>query len=260
ADPSRTDPLTPHATPVGGLVGRPRRTGVGDAAALDAAFVGGPNDPRAAFPFLVTLPELALYHLKLRNSADRLRNLLAELREKEKVLGRTLDDIHPARAPLAELKSLNDRLTTLRWELLNRIDGVERELRAVRINRRNFARAVTESPFRTARGPLTFALARGGQRHEVQAQMDLGGYRATLRRTAVMFDSLDAADDYYQAVESRKLNTVVILLAAVQAVGLIPASGDEFKTVWWLWRVLLLAAPFAVLAVLGLWYWRRPSD
>ena len=88
-----------------------------EAPVLDLIFVGGRDAAALAeryprHPFLVILPELALCHLKVRNSADNLRSdWLQKLSERE----RELRDLLPGRGEedrdLEKMLDRNDRLT-----------------------------------------------------------------------------------------------------------------------------------------------------
>ncbi len=202
----------------------PQKTnqGVG-APTLDLVFVGGREsaglcEKHHPHPFLFTLPELALCHLKVRNSVENLRlNWLQQLAQRE----RELHDLLPARGEeerdLLKMLDQNDDLTARQAELVDAIAHVQLELRTMRINRENFAAAAASFPFRRVAPRLQHLLIdRWIRRAEPQAENDLGYIQGTLQRAENHFKSIEASAAAYQGRELRQINRKLIWLSVAQ--------------------------------------------
>jgi hypothetical protein len=192
-----------------------------EAPVLDLIFVGGRDATELAeryprHPFLITLPELALCHLKVRNSAESLRfTWLRELADRD----RELRDLFPKRgesiSALAQMRVRNDDITTRQVDLMDALVHVRAQLRTMRTNRDNFVAACSEG-FPTVARRLQQALidswARGT---ELQADNDIDYIEGTLNRAESHFKSIEATATVYQARELKRIARWQIILAVV---------------------------------------------
>jgi hypothetical protein len=198
-----------------------------EAHALDLVFVGGRRDANEKElgesdpydPFLLTLPEMALCHLKVRNSAANLRNhWLPGLADRERQLRNLLPKPGQARPTLLQMLDRNDDITTWQAELVEAVAQVEAELRTMRINRDNFVAAATE-PFHRLADKLRHVLIDRWMRGtEGQAENDLGYIQGTLQLAESHFRSIAASAEAEQARQLKRINRWVIVLGGLQVV------------------------------------------
>jgi hypothetical protein len=214
----------PIVTPIGTMLFGVQRLPLHrqhDAPALDLIFVGGRDAAEISeryplHPFLFTLPELALCHLKVRNSASNIRfDWLKQVAQRE----RELRDLLPLRGEddrdLQKMLGRNDDLTARQAELVDAVAHVESELRTMRINRDNFAAAAR--PFRRVAVKLQHLLIDRWMRGtELQAENDIGYIQGTLRRAENHVKSIEASAEVQQARALRRINATVIVLGLVQ--------------------------------------------
>ena len=203
-----------------------------EAPVLDLIFVGGRDTAAQAehakyprHPFLVTLPELALCHLKVRNSAETLDSTWLP---KVADCDRELRDLFPRRgqriATLEQMRSRNDDITTRQADLVDALVNVRAQLRTMRTNRDNFAstsfgRAFAAKRLSRLRQSLIDVWVRGT---ELQANNDIEYAEGTLQRAENHFKSIEATAALNQAHELTKIYRWQIILAAVGVlVGLI---------------------------------------
>lgn len=218
----------PVATPVGTMLlgtrprppHRPR-----EAPSLDLLFVGGRDAAALAesypvHPFLLTLPELALCHLKVRNSAENLRcRGLPELAAREAGVRDVLPRDGDGPRPRAELLERNDALTTRQAHLVDAVVRVREELRTMRVNRDLFATVAAAPPFDAVAAKLQeLLISRWMRTTELQAENDLGYSDGALLRAETHFHSIEASAEADQARELRSINRWVIVLAVLQVV------------------------------------------
>jgi hypothetical protein len=208
-------PRKPHQQPV--------------APTLDLIFVGGRDAAAIAeryplHPFLLTLPELALCHLKVRNAVENLRfTWLKELADRE----RELRDLLPKRGepmpPLPEMLDLNNDITARQADLVDAVVHVQAELRTMRINRDNFAAAA--QPFKRAAERLeNLLIDRWMSGTELQADNDIGYAQGALERAETHFKRIEDSAEADQARELRTINRRMIFLAVLGVlVGLLSA-------------------------------------
>jgi hypothetical protein len=192
-----------------------------EAPVLDLIFVGGRDAAELAeryplHPFLIILPELALCHLKVRNSAESLHfTWLPDMADRE----RELRDLFPKRGEsltaLERMRVRNDDITTRQADLMDALVQVRARLRTVRTNRDNFIAACSEA-FPTAARRLQEVLidswARGT---ELQADNDVDYIEGTLHRAESHFKSIEATAAVYQARELKRIARWQIILAVV---------------------------------------------
>lgn len=212
-----------------------------EAAVLDLIFVGGRDAAEIAegytpHPFLLTLPELALCHLKVRNSAANLRHgWLPKLADREKELRDLLPKRGERRRSLLQMLDCNDDITTRQAELIEAVAQVEAELRTMRINRDNFAVACA-GPLECVSDKLKRVLIDRWIGAELQAENDLGYIQGTLQLAESHFKSLAASAAADQARQLKRINWWVIFLAGLQvAAGLLSA--------FLAWKALSAPAP-----------------
>ncbi len=191
------------------------------APALDLIFVSGRDAAALAerysrHPFLLTVPELALCHLKVRNSAESLHaTWLPKMAERD----RGLHDLLPRRGEmidaLAQMRSRNDDITTRQADLVDALVHVRALLRTMRTNCDNFKAASSEQAFAVVAGELQQSLVDFWTHGtELQAANDIDYVEGTLNRAESHFKSIEATAAVYQARELGKISRLQILLAA----------------------------------------------
>jgi hypothetical protein len=192
-----------------------------EAPALDMVLVGGAGTLQATreyrlHPVHVTLPELALCHLKVRNAAANLRgHWLKNLADRE----RDLHGLFPEDRPwdLFRMLAHNREIMTRQAGLVQAGAEVEAELRTMRINRDNFVAAAKARPFRRVADKLRHLLIDNFMRPvEVQAENDLGYVEGTLKLAEGHFKSIDASAEVKQSSYLWWINFWVLLLGSVQ--------------------------------------------
>jgi hypothetical protein len=191
-------------------------------AALDMIFVGGRNPAEIAEsysldPFLFTLPELALCHLKVRNAVENIRfDWLPKVAQRE----RELRDLLPKRGEgdLSHLQNLkrNDEITERQADLVDAVVHVQAEVRTMRINRDNFAATAAAEPFKRVADRLKhFLIDRWMRVPELQAENNIGYVEGTLQRAEAHFKSIEASAAVDQARYLQRINWWLIFLGAL---------------------------------------------
>jgi hypothetical protein len=215
--------VTPLGTMLFGVEPRPPHQRH-EAPALDLIFVGGRRSAGVAetspsLPFLLTLPVLALCHLKVRNSADNIRfHWLAELAEREGKLRGLLPGPEDLNQNPLQLLDRNDQITTWQAEVVDAVVHVQAELRTMRVNRDNFAAAASQA-FKRVAGRLQYLLIDRWMRGtELQAENDLGYVEGALQLAETHFKSIAASAEADQARALKRINWWVIILGVSQAV------------------------------------------
>jgi hypothetical protein len=201
---------------------------------------------RVEFPFQITLQELFLCHLKVRNVARNLRERHFKAAKKQGYeLKQLIAATHPNRLRLGELQKANDDLTTIRAELVTSICSIENELLTLEVARENFTRALQGSPFEPEAKHLTDLLIdRSSIPLRNQALVDLGYRKATREQATVHFESLDATIDLHDAKQTHLLAIVMAALTCAQVAGLVAVvAGSDFANwPWWVRLVSVLGA------------------
>jgi hypothetical protein len=222
----------PIATPLGTMLFgvQPRQRHQQQAVpALDLLFIGGQNTQqlRKSYPLdpiLFTLPEMALCHLKVRNSADNLRfTWLPKLVLREEELKQMLPRDDEEEPDHMKMLALNDELTARQARLVDAVEHAQVDLRTMRINRHNFAGAA--HPFQEVAARLQHLLVDQWMRGvALQAENDVSYIQGTLQRAENHFKSIAASAAAYQARELERnnwwlifLNWVVIIIGALAA-------------------------------------------
>jgi hypothetical protein len=198
-------------------------------ATLDLIFIGGRNSAEmaeryAAHPFLLKLPELALCHLKVRNSVANIRgNWLGKLTERERELRGLLPrpvDLEQKPIPLLDR---NARITFCQAELIDAVVHLQTELRTMRINRDVFASAASQ-PFPGAVDQLKNLLIERWMRGtELQTENNIGYSEGTLRLAETHFKSIEASAQADQARELSNINWWVIVGVVATGFGILVA-------------------------------------
>lgn len=215
----------PIVTPIGTMLFgvQPRKLPLRpEVAALDMIFVGGRDAAEVAEsyvpdPFLFTLPELALCHLKVRNAADNIRlDWLPEVARRESELRVLLPKRGEGNQPHQEMLERNDLITERQADLVDAVVHVQAELRTLRINRDNFAVTADGEPFKRVADKLKHLLIdRWVRIPELQAENALGYVEGTLRRAETHFKSIEAGAAAGQARELSTINRRVIILGVL---------------------------------------------
>jgi hypothetical protein len=204
-----------------------------EAPVLDLIFVGGRDTAELAeryplHPFLIILPELALCHLKVRNSAESLHfTWLPEMADRE----RELRDLFPKRGEshtaLERMRVRNDDITTRQADLMDALVHVRARLRTVRTNRDNFIAACSEGFPAVARRLQQMLIDSWARGTELQADNDMDYAEGTLKRAESHFKSIEATASVYQA---RELKTISRWQTVLAVVGVIVASIAAYLT------------------------------
>jgi hypothetical protein len=227
-----SDEEEPISAPVGTMLfATPSRPpDPGGAPLLDLIFIAGRDAAASAeahrpHPFLVTLPELALCHLKVLNSAGNLRfHVLPQLAEREGLLRDLLPKQGEPRPSLQRLLERNDDITTRQAEVVDAVVRVRAELRTMRVNRDMFVTAASAPPFAgIADGLRQQLIDRHMRGVELQAENDLGYGEGTLQQAETHFKSIEASAEADQLRELRNINWWVIFLATLQGVAAVAA-------------------------------------
>jgi hypothetical protein len=216
----------PISTPVGtmlfGVRPRPPHQAP-EAPSLDLLFVGGRDAAEIAeryplHPFLLTLPELGLCHLKVRNSVENLYfDWLPKLAERETGLRDLLPKEGDGKRSLLGMLDRNDALTTRQAHVVDAVVRVREELRTMRVNRDLFATASSAPPFDGVAEKLHHLLiGRWMRGTELQAENDIGYSEGALQQAKTHFKSIEASAEADQARELRSINRWVIVLAVLQ--------------------------------------------
>jgi hypothetical protein len=234
----------PIVTELGAMhFGAPRPLQNSEAPVLDLIFVGGRDTAAQAehakyprHPFLVTLPELALCHLKVRNSAESLESTwLPKMAECD----RELRDLFPRRgqriSTLEQMRSRNDDITTRQADLVDALVNVRAHLRTMRTNRDNFLSASAEAFPAIARRLRQSLIDFWVHGTELQADNDIEYAEGTLQRAENHFRSIEATAAVYQAQELTKIYRWQIRLAGEAVL------------------VALIAAIIALVGVINAW-------
>jgi hypothetical protein len=229
-------PQTPHKPP--------------EASALDLIFVGGRDAARIAesyrlHPFLLRLPELALCHLKVRNSVENIRsNWMMEMAQREQWLRDKLSECqdlpksnYPKTQKLItflmklvtlgfwgsfkkyhELLARNNEIAKRQEKLVDTVVHVKAELRTMRTNRDTFKAACTR-PFQRVAGQLKRILIDHWMHGtELQAENDIGYAEGAIRLARTHFRSVDATAEAEEAQALRRIHMWLIFLTVVQVV------------------------------------------
>jgi hypothetical protein len=188
---------------------------------LDLLFVGERRDEtkeeegQPPHPLLFTIPELALCHLKVRNSAENLRyHRLGELADYDRQLREILPRDEVVEHDLYQMLDRNDELTARQARLVDALAHVQLELRTMHINRDNFDAAARS--FNQAAGELKQQLIDRWMRPmEAQAENDMGYINGTLQRADNHFKSIAASAAAHQARELKTITRWQIFLTVV---------------------------------------------
>jgi hypothetical protein len=222
-------------------------------------FVYRKDDP-IEFALQVTLQEMFLCHLKVRNVERNLRAYhLRQAKEQDFRLRQLIADSNPHELGLRDLQTANDRLTTLRADLVTSICAIENELRTMQVARDNFAAALQGSDFEADAGRLTRTfIDRLAVPLRNQALVDVGYRQATRDRATVHFESLDATIDLHDAKQTQILAIVMAALTCAQVAGLIPTvAGNDYSGWYWWWRLVTVVGGTGILFVLSWFLIRR---
>ncbi|HYH63235.1 MAG TPA: hypothetical protein VD866_00910 [Urbifossiella sp.] len=200
---------------------------------VHAVFVfetGAPVDRFVQFE----LPEVALYHLKVRVVDQNIRAThLPHVRQLDAQL-RSLMGRRPASLGLDELLTTNDDLTTQQADLVAAVADIEGDLHTLAIARANFARAAAEYLPDAARKPFAAALVdRWAEPLKEDAETDLVYRKAARDRAGFHFGSLAATAEVHQAGETWRLAKVMAALTSAQVAGIAAAAlSDEMLRAW----------------------------
>jgi hypothetical protein len=206
------------------------------------------------FAFQMTLQELFLCHLKVRNAERNLRAYhLPQAKEQDEHLRQHIAATHPNRLRLGQLQKANDDLTTIRADLVTSICSIENELRTVEVARENFTHALQGSAFEPEARRLTDVLIdHCAIPLRNQALVDVGYRKATRERATVHFESLDATIDVHDAKQTHLLAIVMAALTCAQVAGLVAVvAGSNFATWHWGLRLGSVIGATGVLSVLS---------
>lgn len=178
---------------------------------------------------LLTIPEMILCHLKIRNAAHNLSTHLPAAKRHDFELRALIDPEHPRPRKLRALWKANVDITNQRSHLARCIANLEAEIRSLKLNRKNFAAVVGASPFAAARIALAeLMIDRWSAPLVTQATADLGYRIATRERAAVQFESIDTTINWYDARLSLWLTIIVLALTIVQVVAALPVIWQMF--------------------------------
>jgi hypothetical protein len=161
------------------------------------------------------LPELALCHLKIRNSAENIRvGWLPKVAERE----RELHDLLPQRGegdrPHQQMLERNYEITKRQADLVDAVERVRAELRTMRVNRDNFV-AAAELFRRVAEKLKHLLVDRWMRGTELQAENDIGYVGGTLERAESHFKSIEASAAADQARYLQRINWALIVLGGL---------------------------------------------
>jgi hypothetical protein len=210
---------------------------------LDLLFVGGRNAAEIAqgypvHPFLLTLPELALCHLKVRNSAGNINyHWLGLLADRDRELRDLLPKEGEDPRNLQQMLDLNDELTARQARLVDTLAHVQLELRTMRINRDNFA-AAAQAFKRVAVKLQHLLINRWLRTTELQAENDIGYTAGTLQRAENHFKSIEASAAAHQARELDKINRSQIALAIANVLLAVVAGLTGIVSAYLAWKAL----------------------
>jgi hypothetical protein len=220
--------VTPMGTMLFGVQPLPTQEGH-EAAALDLIVVSGRNSVEMAeryalHPFLLPLTELALCHLKVRNSVANIRgNWLGKLSERERELRGLLPNPADLEQKPIPLLDRNAKITHWQAEVIDAVVLLQAELRTMRITRDIFASAAAQ-PFSGVGDQLkNLLIDRWMRGTELQSENTIGTSEGTLRLAEIHFKSIEASAQADQARELSNINWWVIVGVVATGFGILVA-------------------------------------
>lgn len=210
-----------------------------------SCFVYPQHDRTVDHFFLLGLPEIALYTLKVQNAEENLRvsspKISDERQKLEKSLGASAV-VPVSRLPLIKIKSVEDDLAMQETRLAGIIGAATVNLETLRVNSENAHAVVSEGAFGQARDEILDALVGRSRRYcESQLKADLAYAKTTTDKAMVLRASLSARSEYLETREAMSLRQVMVWLTTVQAAAFIASifkSWDEADTSTRFWIIV----------------------